>query len=379
MIGIFKRVSAVLGRAAARAVPTLASAKRGSHGQRARTIVGSWLVAFIACNLALAMALEGPLAEIRNPIQTARERQLAARVAEAPGRPLVLAMGSSQTLWGLRARELSDGGPLVFNFGIPAYGPVHQYAALAGLLAKGFEPAGIIVEVMPGTLSTAPFADVQYGLGFMSLRETLAQVRATGSWYAGKQWVKGRAVPWFSFRHRLLSRALPDWSAVVPVTGQPGYQTDDYGWFADPRGHEPGSAEMWRVIYQKPLHNFCVMPCNSAALRATLRACADRKIQALLVIPPEGPKFRGWYGPGTELAFREFLDVLKSEFGVGVIDARDWLASEDDFIDSVHLTRGGAAKFTDRFAVEVAPFFEQVESSQRSRSSTCGTGEGTRQ
>ena len=50
------------------------------------------------------------------------------------------------------------------------------------------------------------------------------------------------------------------------------------------------------------------------------------------------------------------LDELAAEYGVPVLDAREWM-TEDDFSDSHHLTCAGATRFTERLAVEeLAPW-----------------------
>src|SRR3954470_25044113 len=87
-----------------------------------------WLLAgFAVCQLGLAVTIESALPGVRDPEFEGRLERLKARRAEAPGRPLVLVLGSSRTAFGLDARRLSAAerphGPLVFNFGILGGGP----------------------------------------------------------------------------------------------------------------------------------------------------------------------------------------------------------------------------------------------------------------
>ena len=89
---------------------------RGRNGERskagryrARRIVLTWLVGFVSVQVLLAAALEGPLPDLRNPIQAPRERYLLAQLRKEPNRPLILALGSSQTQAGLRPDVLEEG------------------------------------------------------------------------------------------------------------------------------------------------------------------------------------------------------------------------------------------------------------------------------
>src|SRR5262245_42128245 len=101
--------------------------------RRRRAELAWCLAGFVAVQLALAAGVERLWPAVRDPEFGTRERLLRDRLAEAAGRPLVLALGSSRTLMGLDARRLSeapaDGGgraPLVFTFGVGGSGPLMQ-------------------------------------------------------------------------------------------------------------------------------------------------------------------------------------------------------------------------------------------------------------
>jgi hypothetical protein len=337
------------------------------RARRSRNTIIAALICFLCLQWILAAAAEGPLADLRNPLQTVRERRLKALLSEQPNRPLVLALGSSQTLWGLQAGKLcgpTSSDPLVFNFGMHAYGPVHQFAALEGLRAQRIEPSGLILEIMPGLLNAEPAADDTHGKGFLNWTETVAVARITGSRRGYGLWFLVRSAAWFKYRHRLQSRFLPSW---VPATfaETAGIETDPYGWYADTRAPDPQQAEHWRQLYQTRLRSFFVPAVNDRALREMLSTCRSRQVPVLLLIPPEGPTFRSWYSAEFESALQNYLSAISSEYRVRLIDARGWLESESEFIDGVHLTPTGAAQFTERLGREAAVFFAEVKAQGR--------------
>ena len=55
--------------------------------------------------------------------------------------------------------------------------------------------------------------------------------------------------------------------------------------------------------------------------------------------------------PGVEEELQGFLNGLREEFGVGVVDARTWVA-DGEYSDSHHLLQSGAARFTERLTRE---------------------------
>src|SRR5262249_40283015 len=87
----------------------------------------------------------------------------------APSGPrprLVLMLGSSRTALGVRGqqmerqlREALDFPVVVFNFGIPAAGPLTELLTLKRLLREGLRPDLLLIEVLPPQLAgQAPVA-----------------------------------------------------------------------------------------------------------------------------------------------------------------------------------------------------------------------------
>src|SRR5207245_1345658 len=97
---------------------------------------------------------DGWLTAVRDPEFAAKLERLQARRAEAAGRPLVLALGSSRMAFGLDAASLSgdgDGqGALVFNFALLGGGPLLNLVVLQRLLAADRLQAGMRAQWPPG-------------------------------------------------------------------------------------------------------------------------------------------------------------------------------------------------------------------------------------
>ena len=66
-----------------------------------------------------------------------------------------------------------------------------------------------------------------------------------------------------------------------------------------------------------------------------------------LVLMPEGPAFRTFYPADAWRQIRGFVDTLKGEYGIPIVNARDWMA-EEDFLDSHHLLPSAATVFSER-------------------------------
>jgi hypothetical protein len=99
----------------------------------------------------------GP-ADHLDPEYAEHERILLDRLAENPGRPLVLAVGSSRTVFGLHAARLSTGAcdppATVFNFALKGAGPGLERLVLRRLADRGVRPDLLFVEVLPPLFNT---------------------------------------------------------------------------------------------------------------------------------------------------------------------------------------------------------------------------------
>jgi hypothetical protein len=319
------------------------------------------LAGLVLIQAALAAVLEWPRPDLRDPEYGHKLSELRQRQAETPGRPLVLVAGSSRVLNGLRAGDLNNGPPLVFNFGLTRHGPVHQLLCLRRLFADGVCPRAVVVEVVPPLLAQecagAEAVPVER-LKWTDLRGLRDYDPEPNTVYA--RWLEARAVPCYTNRYVLLSRLAP---AFVPWTHRADHfwtHTDRWGWLEIPA---PRTAEEARSETEKVMQGdgatmrtrFTVTPVADRATRAALKLLRGRGVPAAVVLMPESNEFRGWYRPGAEERLQDYLTRLRAGCDVPVIDARAWVGDDRLFRDGHHLLPAGAAQFTERFGREVLP------------------------
>jgi hypothetical protein len=114
------------------------------------------LAAFVALQLGLAAAVELWLPTLRDPFYAHKAARLKQRVSGGPQPFTVVMLGTSRTTYGLQGRRVEQAlrrthpGPVaVFNFGIPAAGPLTCRLTLERLLADGLRPDLVLIEVLP--------------------------------------------------------------------------------------------------------------------------------------------------------------------------------------------------------------------------------------
>ena len=105
-----------------------------------------------------------------------------------------------------------------------------------------------------------------------------------------------------------------------------------------------------RQIYEPGLQDFQPNAAAAAALRETLKECSRQGVHVILVIAPEGPRFRSFYGPTTWTKLEAFLTSLAQEYGTTLINGRTWINDESLFMDSHHVLCAGATLFSERLA-----------------------------
>ncbi len=335
--------------------------------RHARSDVVWALAGFAALQAGLAVAIARWLPELRHPAFGYKAKRLLARTA-APEPPFTVVMvGSSRTAYGLNGQRLEEryavglNRPLVvFNLGIPAGGAVTELLTLRRLLAAGVRPDHLLVEVMPVFLAGQAGAPREVDL----LPPTclhgdelgLAERFGVAGGPARRAWWQAALVPAYGLRFNILSRVLPrwlplhlrqNWAGATDVSGWRPYFTNAAG-----RHDRARSIEIMREKFSPYLAGFRLGGPTCAALRELLGLCRAEGIPASLVLMPEGTDFRSWYTPRAWGQIQAFLDGLRAEFGVAVVNAREWVA-DDGFSDSHHLLEAGSTAFTDRLGDEV--------------------------
>src|SRR5262249_4895699 len=119
-----------------------------------RTI--AWFVAtVIVLNAVVLVATDALWPRLRDPEYGRRADRLKARIAENPGRPLILALGSSRVGAGVKPTEWEavrpgrPDDPLLFNMAEVGSGPLIQLLTLHRVYAEGVRPEIVLIEYWP--------------------------------------------------------------------------------------------------------------------------------------------------------------------------------------------------------------------------------------
>lgn len=298
--------------------------------------------------------------KLRDPSYGDKLAKLQRRLHQFPDRPLVLMLGSSRTGYALdglsaeaRLYDAHGGRAIVFNFGVPAAGPVTHLLYLRRLLNAGVVPDVLIVEVMPALLHDDDGKALERRYfepeRFFADEAAFAAKFGYDEAAAVKARLSSLALPADRLRFPMLTRIAPsslpwqvryDWSRGADACGWNRIQhpnvTDEARarWTAAARGE-----------YAATLRGLNM---RSAALRALAEIrelCEERSIPAAYVLLPEGSEFRSLYSDESLSPLIELLDD-------GLFDLRDGL-DDRHFADSHHPLPDGSAKFTRRLIDEV--------------------------
>jgi len=314
------------------------------------------LLGFVTVQLGLGLLIDQALPDVRDPTHAQRLRSLQALRVQDPEAPLVLALGSSRMWLGLQAARLHpsvNGRPAqVYNLARSAAGPVVMMLTLQRLLADKVRPDRVLVELSPlffNQRNGRLWDEKRLDGAELQLPELVQACRyAKEPWIMVGTWSLGRGLP--CYRHGVeLARELPLEYARGATAVDP-----NHGWVPVRSAVTAEERKLYTGIalgqYEDALVNFRLAPQAVRALRGLLDLCRKNGIEAVLVMPPEGTGFRGLYDPAALPVIDAFVLDLRREWGIPVIDARNWMA-DMDFWDMHHLLPEGARAFTDRLGL----------------------------
>src|SRR5438093_13042053 len=104
--------------------------RRQTFAAGCRAVLAWGLLFYLAFQVALIVITDNWRPELRDPEYGSKLSRLRERLAEEPGRPLILILGSSRAGYGFRPEVVSDwrtpdgASPMVFNFGLTGAGPI---------------------------------------------------------------------------------------------------------------------------------------------------------------------------------------------------------------------------------------------------------------
>jgi hypothetical protein len=329
-----------------------------------------WAVGYFAVAQAGLLWALTASSSLRDPEYGHRLSALRQRLAErAPGRPLVVLLGSSRVALGVRpgllaTNERTGGRPIVFNFGLCRAGPLLELLCLRRLLDDGIRPAVVLAELWPVVLPWASGEEQAVSATRLSWtdEQRLAPYLARPG-ALRRDWLQRHAVPWHGERRHLLARWAPALEGCAPEQNAEWEGLDGWGWLRHPRyagnPREAPAARRRRVaetarVLLDTLRDFAVSEMSCRALGEMAEVCARHHIRLAFLLMP-GPVAED-SPPDVTGKIEEGCSELSRRLNVSVVDGRGW-ASRDDFEECVHLSHRGAAQFTRRFGRELGPYF----------------------
>lgn len=280
---------------------------------------------------------------------SARLLQLQARLAEQPGRPLTLVIGSSRCLLGFQPQWLpaadADRPPLVFNFSHTGAGPLLNLLEVRRLLRAGIRPNTIVLEIMPAFLANE-WREV-YAPG-VELVDAGIVHRCTGDWSFLTDTIRWRLGPWYYCRQAVLGRWAPRFGApeFIPI--------GRWGNFPNVETELVDSERKRRLQHEREAYfdDFAVAESSRQATLELASLCHREQIQLILLLTPEGSEFQHWYSRNARRQVDQFCRQLVDGYDLELIDARNWLTDEQ-FGDAHHMLASGAREFTRRLAARL--------------------------
>jgi hypothetical protein len=317
----------------------------------------------LAAMVGMAVAVETAVPQWRDPEYGHRLQHVRHWRQTRPDRPLVVAIGTSRTQMGLSPADMgfdaAAGSPVVYSFGQAGAGPLQLLLTFCRLLDDGMKPDFLLVELFPAALAADGPAERQFehwlprlGAGDLGRLEPYCDDPAV----LRRAWAASRSNSWYSLRQTLMSHWLPGWLPWQKRLDFQWQRLDAHGWMPYPYESLPDDerrkgTEKARSLYIAALTDYRVGMSSERALREIVTRCRDAGIPVAFYLMPEGPAFAGWYVRETRVKFAAFREVISREWGVPVFDATVGFA-EDDFADSHHLLRSGAARFSRKLADE---------------------------
>ncbi len=306
--------------------------------------MATWLWAFISINVIRSYA-------IRN---SAFSCATCARLREAPGRPLALAVGSSRFAFGFRPASVTASAgatpePVLFNFAMLGVGPVGQRMILHRVVKMGLRPKWLFVEVWPPFLAQGGFYNEE---SVIFRRDTYwSDVPALARlyhrrWDAVSRVFAETVTPALHYRMDLLNRCAPFLAHplllnYMDFNDRLKSKLDGSGWmpFLDDHPTPAESAvhhERARRMTKPLFDGFRISDISDKALHDLLDECRAYDIQVALILMPEHSTLRNWYPP-MQTDMTAYLHRLSADYQTPVIDARAW-CGDDDIPDCCHLS-----------------------------------------
>jgi len=315
--------------------------------------------ALVQCVLAVGVDQFWPA--VRDPEYADVYQSVRARLADAPQRPVVLALGSSRTQMALRTERLNqpedEGAPLVLNCGIPMCGPMVQWIVLRRLLSAGVRPSLVFLEITPCFMFATDGANTEERRDDIGGRLSAAEIAGVCRHHARphrvwRPWTEARLLPAFRHQaelHAALGLDLPAGGSVPDE-----HARDRFGWVAPPISQPAEQvARQTRTFLsaqEDGMKEAVTSPSSLAVLREAVNLCRAQGIPVVFIVTAESSVLRSIATDSTDCRLNP-VHGLARELAVPMIDARTWV-DDDGFCDGHHVIMKGAEQYTERFARE---------------------------
>jgi hypothetical protein len=337
---------------------------------RSKLTTLGWLLVFLMLAQGYWWAMANfVISDFWDPQFAMKEVYLKARIAETPGHPLWLMLGSSRSKFGIAPsvmedRMRSENGPLLFNFGLGGADLYRNYITLRRVVADGIKPKLVGIEIIQPLLNCNQTMLAEPAVVITRARrdevDELDSFMLTPADQIRSIWRKSRINPFFK-GSETMPRLTRSWRLVpVPYFWRfelEKYAYDKWGWSADipapvPRSFYLEKLELAKNQFRLNLTDFKVTGYSNRSLRKILDLCREQGIEAFLFLMPEGPDFQAFYSAKDNETINRYLAQIQNEYGIKMINARSWLGN-DAFTDSHHLNSTGAKEFSRRFCDEM--------------------------
>lgn len=350
------------------------AAARIPHGKRTefrrRKIAGlRWATGFLFLLLLYWWVMTNfVIRDFWDPQFANKRESLQARMREYPNHPLWLILGDSRVRNGVRPgmlldRMRGDGAPLIYNFGMGGANLYRESICLSRLIASGLKPQRVGIEIVGAAMSRElfPFAD-EPKLFVRARRNELDELCSYSADPARTRrlWWESRVNPFFKDGMKVPGQTLA-WRLIpIPMPWRVDKKNllDKWGWHPEPPAPIPPetyrkSFEIAKSQFASAFQDFKISPINDRVMRQILNLCGNSGIDVFMLRMPEGIDFQAFYTPQANGVMDSYLEKIKTEYGVSMIDARGWFPEKEAYTDGHHLNATGAAAFTLRFGGEL--------------------------
>jgi hypothetical protein len=322
-----------------------------------------WGLAFFTGLTALFFPLAERQPVLRDAEYGMRFQMLRRQVHDKPpDQPCVVMLGSSLTAMGFNPSALttvkpaSEGGPVVFNFGLPSGRSVVQLLTLRRMLAGGVRPDFVLIDTQGAFCAGANQfgAETYYPLLRLQGNDlpVICRYDPDGDAVCDR-WLRLQRFPWLSYRKNLQACLLPRWATAAEQSEMSWRFIDQNGWLVLP--HYLDGTKHWshEQKSQSPRYwakGISSQPCSESLIRVyreIVSLCQRVGVRIVMVRMPEYSVMRAEIKPETQAQ----LDLIHADFsratGEPVIDARAWVP-DDEIFDGTHLSPAGSVRFTRR-------------------------------